>query len=928
MIPNKNLFAGALGKLQNIGGSKVFTIPHTVDVPVQYQVNSNLVGDFVTCSLDGRLWGLKRSNRFTFFALKWNTDSHKLEFAASITRINDTVLARGLDWILTGKVLIKVLDDSPYIATFNLFSDSSLLTLQEGQNIAHCYSILPPLREFETVDDVPVLINEFQIVENLLIRRDSNGYMLSRLIPLEFFQTRILQCSNLFSDDLSLSHSDNHIIAHNSRLWGAGKYALGEVFLLPAVFDAQGKATTFYLYFQHEHKLPRSPQFLRLLINDLDNLTITPFDGHSFALIRKFTSWEDAKNDCIARGGHLATCTSKEKNDFLDSLAEGTEAWLGAVRKAFHDNWVWVNGEEWEYENWCNKIIDDEYSHTRNCGMFLSHIFNEYNGLIFEYVKLQLDDDWTVQYGDKKNVYICEWDSLDVYDTWLNHMNDELDSYSLAPAFLGDILHGYKFNSGHNLCSMSDDNNLLNPVAGEWEPLSEHNGNIHFDVNQSNAISLDNNGANLLLDDNLRIDCNTLNQWLAPAGHVDALDDNFIVSSADNLALVTLPQSAFMREALHNKVLPMSAPLGNGYRFSLGHSNNSSNRKIIDVNQIASNVNPPQPVLWNNVYKHALDLELINVVRDVLIVNEDDYIQYLTEPFFPQKAHLYKLLTSYSNYKQPELGYFGIIRPGNNHYHPVIVLEVSVDIYYVDPVNGNVCFFDTLHATFDDYEFCSYGNNKRAPIKVTHPVDYVTIINGKIGFPCTTYYLNENAIRYGDKPVVLRKEEFFLPLKNVPDNLKDWCIPNRLPEYTIAATPYANQHYASGKQGIVLDNITNSYAHFHEVFTNLPFAVYCPNVPDITRRELVSIACEVPYTNIDKYTKRFTHSIHIAGVKKGRNDIWMDYNGHILSGDDIYNTEINKTVTSSAIYDLYIFRSQLHSDVLNFDSELQRSCLS
>ena len=711
MIPKKNLFSGALGKLQNIGGSKAFTTPHTVDVPVQYQINTNSIGDFVTCSLDGRLWGLKRSNRFTFFALKWNTDSHKLEFAASITRINDTVLARGLDWILTGKVLIKVLDDSPYIATFNLFSDSSLLTLQEGQNIAHCYSILPPLCEFEAVDDIPVLINEFQIVENFLVRRDSNGYMLSRLIPLEFFQTRILQCSNLFSDELSLSHSDNHIIAHNSKLWGAGKYALGKVFLLPAVFDAQGKATTFYLYFQHEHKLPRSPQFLRLLINDLDNLTVTTFEGHSFALIKNSKSWEDAKIDCIRRGGHLATCTSKEKNDFLDSLAEGTEAWLGAVREAFHDNWVWVNGEEWEYENWCNKIIDDVYSHTQNCGMFLSHIFNEYNGLIFEYVKLQLDDDGTtIQYGDIKNVYICEWDSLDVYDTWLNHMNDEFDSYSLAPAFLGDILHGYKFNSGHNLCSMSDDNNLLNPVAGEWEALSEHNGNIHFDVNQSNAVSLDNNGANLLLDDNIRLDCNTLNQWVAPAGHVDALDDNFIVSSADNLTLVTHPQSAFMREALHNKVLPMSAPLGNGYRFSLGHSTNSSNRKIVDVNQIASSAHPPKSVLWNNVYRHALDFELVNIVRNVVfcmsIASLDTFGAYaygylfygeetavFSTPFFCSNDFFYKYLNRDSNYQNPILDFASPRIPSDNNRYPLVILEISVDVYYVDPVNGNVCFF-------------------------------------------------------------------------------------------------------------------------------------------------------------------------------------------------------------------------------------------
>lgn len=886
MIPKKNLFAGALGKLHNIGGSECFSIPHTVNVPVQYQVNSNLVGDFVICSLDGRLWCLKRSNRFYFFALKWNPDTLKLEFAASISRINETILARGLDWILTGKVLIKVLDDSPYIATFNLFSDSSVLTLQEGQNIAHCYSILPPLCEFEAVDDVPVLINEFQIVENLLIRRYSNGYMLSRLIPLEFFQTRIVQNSPLFDNDFSVSYSDNHIIAHNSGLWGAGKYALGKVFLLPAVFDSMGNVTTFYLYFQYEHKLPRSPRFLRTLI---ENLTVAEFNGHSFALINNPLSWEDAKYDCIARGGHLATCTSKEKNDFLTTLAGGVFVSLGATYETVQENWRWINGEEWNYTNWTAAYDDYSIADYSNY-----HILLLRNG------------EWDLAENDSRGRYICEWDSLEMYDIFLNHMNDETDSFSLAPAFLADNLHGYKFNSGHNLCSLSDDNSLLNPVSGEWSAVSEHNGNIHFDINQSKAISLDDKGANFLHDDNVRFDCNTLNQWLAPAGHVDALDDNFIVSSADNLSIVTHPDSGFAREALHNKVLPLSAPLGNGYRFSLGCSTNNSNRILVDVNQIASNTNSHQPILWNNVYKHALDLELVNVVRDIDLVYECVAdIMYL--PFFLGEPIHYRVLDRYSDYKTPVSSNFPRI-PSDNNIYPVVLLDASVDVYYIDPVNGNVCFFDNLHATFDDYEFYS-GNffastSTRAPKKVTHITDDITIINGKIGFWCTTYYINEDAVRNGHKPTVLRTEEFFLPLKDIPDNLKIWCIPNKLRNMNYRYYPVF-QHYSSGKQGIILDSVSNSYACFHETSTNLQFALACPNVPDITQIEyyINSFACETPHINIDNDKKKFLHSIHIAGKEKGYTDLGY-------------------------LYDLYVFRSTLHTDIFNFDSELQRSGIS
>ena len=617
MRPKKNLFAGALGKLQNIGGSKCFTIPHTVDVPVQYQVNTNLIGDFVICSLDGRLWCLKNSNRYSFFALKWNNSGQKLEFAASVTRINENILARGLDWILTGKVLVKVLDDTPYIETVRLFNDSSVITLKDEQTIGHCYSILPKIQQFkvltdENIDIFSTLISEFQIIENFLVRRDNNGYMLSRLVPVEFFQTRTVLNNSIFDNDISFSCSDYHIIAHNGRLWGAGKYALGKVFLLPAIFDNTGKATTFYLYFQHEHHLPRSPQFLRILNDDLGNLTVTTFEGHSFALIKNYKSWDDAQNDCIKRGGHLATATSKEKNDFLVSLKGNSYyVWLGGKSEYPYNNWKWVTGEEWNYENWDNGIdttYDYHYSYARY--MVLVYLFN---GWIFDYAHVYVSNG-TADFNLETAYYICEWDSLDVYDTWLNHMNDELDAYSLAPAFLGDNFHGYKFNSGRNLCSKSDDNFLLNPVSAEWAALSEHNGNIHFDINQSKAILHDDNGANFLHDDNVRFDCSTLNQWLAPANSIDALDDNLIAASDDNLTLVTHTDSEFMREALHNKILPLSSPLSYGCRFSLGYSNNSNNRKIIDVNQITSNADNNSPVLWNNVYRHALDIELIKII--------------------------------------------------------------------------------------------------------------------------------------------------------------------------------------------------------------------------------------------------------------------------------------------------------------------------
>ena len=792
--------------------------------------------------------------------------------------------------------------------------------------------------------------------------------MLSRLIPVEFWQNKALQKISLFNDESSFSPADNHIIAHNSRLWGAGKYALGKVFLLPAVFDSQGKATTFYLYFQHEHKLPRSPRFLRLLNDDLAKLTVATFEGHSFALIKKSKSWDDAKNDCIARGGHLATATSKAKNDFLVSLANSTlsdtySIWLGGKSEYPHNNWKWVTGEKWGYENWYNGIDNNyEYSNSNGCGIILDHFYDLLNAWTFEYAHFNLNG-LNVEYGAMRNYYICEWDSLDVYDTWLNHMNDELDTFSLAPAFLGNNLHGYKFNSGHNLCSMSDDNSLFYPASGQWldvsphnedvdEISSEHNGNIFFDINQSKAVSLDEKGANLLLNSNARFDCNTLSQWLAPAHSIDAINDNLIVATADNLSIATHPDSNFMREALHNKVLPLSSPIANGYQFSLGHSANSNNRKIIDVNQIESDAAVNQPVLWNKIYKQALDIELINVARDVTfgdmpgIAHWDNLdistifvngvangVKNMTTPFFSRNGILFRVSTVDSNFQNSILYYNFFGSPDINSTRAYYsILEASVDIYYIDPDNGNICFFDNIRANFDDNEFYVYKDSLGEPIayvkKATY-VDYVSIVQGKIGFVCTTYHCNEPHYGY---PLIQRTEVFFFPIKDIPDNLLLWCIPNRV-----------GVHYSSGRQGIVLDKIENSYALFHETSTNLPFALYCPDAPDINK-EVTSFACQEPYSslesNVESDKKKFLHSLHIAGVMKSDHVAWHDSKGGLV-GEFVYDDKNNLvdivgdpmdengiSCNQYFIYDLYIFRSTLHNDFFNFDAELKRSGLS
>ncbi|MBQ7220795.1 MAG: C-type lectin domain-containing protein [Synergistaceae bacterium] len=84
------------------------------------------------------------------------------------------------------------------------------------------------------------------------------------------------------------------------------------------------------------------------------------YDGHWFKCFDELKTWHEAKAACEALGGHLATSTSAEKNEFLADLVGKAEAtlggnrqvWLGATDEEREGTWKWVTGEDWNYTNW------------------------------------------------------------------------------------------------------------------------------------------------------------------------------------------------------------------------------------------------------------------------------------------------------------------------------------------------------------------------------------------------------------------------------------------------------------------------------------------------------------------------------------------------------------------------------------------------
>ncbi|MDP1586191.1 MAG: lectin-like protein, partial [Prosthecobacter sp.] len=81
------------------------------------------------------------------------------------------------------------------------------------------------------------------------------------------------------------------------------------------------------------------------------------FGGHRYRHLPDILSWTAAKAKAESMGGHLATITSKEENDwikqnFITGLPAGTGVWLGATHDGVPGHWRWVTGEPFDFKGW------------------------------------------------------------------------------------------------------------------------------------------------------------------------------------------------------------------------------------------------------------------------------------------------------------------------------------------------------------------------------------------------------------------------------------------------------------------------------------------------------------------------------------------------------------------------------------------------
>jgi hypothetical protein len=82
---------------------------------------------------------------------------------------------------------------------------------------------------------------------------------------------------------------------------------------------------------------------------------VNPNNWHTYQGIDSNMTWEDGETYCKSKGGHLATITSSEENEFVfQNIAKNMStggSWIGGWDLG-GDNWTWITGEKLLYTNW------------------------------------------------------------------------------------------------------------------------------------------------------------------------------------------------------------------------------------------------------------------------------------------------------------------------------------------------------------------------------------------------------------------------------------------------------------------------------------------------------------------------------------------------------------------------------------------------
>lgn len=459
-------------------------------------------------------------------------------------------------------------------------------------------------------------------------------------------------------------------------------------------------------------------------------------------------------------------------------------------------------------------------------------------------------------------------------------------------------LLGFKSEQNNGLCSMSSDGQIFNPDNNEWSsPVSGENGKLVFDTVNSSALFLGNDGIKFL-GSNKEFACNALSQWVAPANQIESVSDDLVISSFDNHTLATCIPTGFNRELLSQRNLHLSARPVDGKRLSMGFSSGN-----ITVNEVASkNMSVPSNL---NIFKNAVNIRLLNIIsedlgygwwnnqypiwypeqvtiskwRERVRDNEGNFIkpwQWTTvnaENFYNDDYAYEKEITSFYYYVNPDTGEFK---------KKIIILDIT-------PYLGKT--IEEAYAEYGDWIDEGFGTENVYSVYQAIP----KIQNNQIGL--YLYLRTDRDYMYS--------KEIFVPISDVPTEIQSWndTANNGLTLNSLCYPSVSVDNAVSKKLSCCLNAI------FTEVATNTKFAYEIPTIGKTDNEGNFYGKSNIQwlflnYGNSSSYKKDYRNRNRSMG------------NLHLI---------VDGNSNWDFLRNILIFRSDLNSDVFDFDNELLRS---
>ena len=171
----------------------------------------------------------------------------------------------------------------------------------------------------------------------------------------------------------------------------------------------------FFAITLSENSWPNTYKQVGLMNVVISSSDINPqetWNGHSYQVFNTSTTWEAAKSFCESVGAHLATITSLEEQNFIESLMRKSQLdnyayWIGASADS-SGWWTWVTDEVFEkqYRN----FVDGQPNGSGNYLQIFAEVPPEYGA---GYTFGGWDDtSGYVANGDViiERGFICEWD--------------------------------------------------------------------------------------------------------------------------------------------------------------------------------------------------------------------------------------------------------------------------------------------------------------------------------------------------------------------------------------------------------------------------------------------------------------------------------------------------------------------------------------